>query len=250
MKIKRYSYDLEVAPNVGVFWQPSYQTSISYDQILKERQIICASVKEEGKRVFNLSWKPPKDLTDYMFGSDERDRIIIESLFEIFKDADEIVAHNGDKFDWKWLTGRAIRLGIEVPQETIMVDTLKVARSKFKFNSNRLDYLAQYLGVGGKISTGGLELWKQVMNGNEKALSKMVRYCNNDVVILEKVFNKLKPYIKNKIAISDDRMECAECGTRMNRQRIRTLVSGAKKVVLHCEKCGKYKTIPLSKFEN
>lgn len=249
MKINRYSYDIEVTPNIGVFWQPSYSTSITYDQILQERQIICLSAKKEGGKVFNLAWDAPKDLKDFIFGKNDRDRKIIEEFAKIARETDDLVAHNGDRFDWKWITARAIRLGIEMPKEIVSTDTLKEAKKHFRFNSNRLDYLAQYLGVGGKTNTGGLQLWKDVISGDKKALSKMVRYCNNDVIILEKVFNKLKPYIKNKTAVSDDRMECAECGKRMSKQRERRLASGLKKVVLHCEKCGKYKTIPLSKYE-
>lgn len=249
MKIKRLHLDIETSEAVARTFRIGREIELTYKQIIQEAQIIMISYKWEGSRVKNISWIPPKDLQDYTFGRADRDRHIIKEIAKIIREADEIVGHNLDRFDWRWINGRALLFGIDMPQEVITVDTLKIARKHFRLSSNRLDYLAQILGVGGKTDTGGLELWHNVENGDKKALSKMIRYCNNDVVILEKVFNKLKPYIKNKITLSKDRVRCAECNIPMVRQRERMLVSGAKKVVLKCNKCGKYKSIPLSSFK-
>ena len=65
--------------------------------------------------------------------------------------------------------------------------TLKLSRSKFKFNSNKLDYIAKYLGMGEKIKTE-FGLWKDiVLNKDKDAMAKMVKYCQQDVRLLEKV---------------------------------------------------------------
>lgn len=245
-KIKRICYDIETAPNIGEFWEPGYNITITPEQILAERQIICISYKEEGKRVKHLEWQQPKDLSEYIFGDNEHDKQMIKEFLEIIDDADEIVAHNGNRFDLKWIKGRAIRLGLKIPPDIITVDTCLVARQQLNCNSNKLDYLAKFLGVGGKIATGGYGLWKAVIRGDEKAMKKMIRYCDNDVVILEKVFNKLKPLIKNKLSVSNNRRECAECGNRMKIHSHKILASGAKRTVLECGRCGKCKVVPTS----
>jgi len=73
-----------------------------------------------------------------------------------------------------------------------------MARNMFKFNSNRLDYIAQYLGVGGKTSTS-YDLWKDiVLKNDKKAMNTMVLYCKNDVEILQKVHEKLLKYKKKR----------------------------------------------------
>lgn len=157
-----------------------------------------------------------------------------------------LAMHNCDQFDTKWVRGRAIKFGIDLSFPIVTHDTLKIARNKFRFNSNRLDYLAKYLGVGGKIETG-FDLWKDiVLHKDEVALKKMVRYCDNDVKILEAVWEKLKPYAVHKNAITMDRKKCPECGGVMEIAKHRILASGVLKVQLKCTECGKYNTIPAS----
>ena len=129
----------------------------------------------------------------------------------------------------------------------VTIDTLKVSRSKFKFNSNKLDYIAQYLGMGKKISTD-FTLWKDIVLQKDKtALDKMVKYCQNDVILLEKIFKKLQPHIDVKthygVIFGEDRGSCAECGSsHLVKQRTKACASGLKKVIYQCTTCGKYQT--------
>lgn len=233
--MKRLIYDIEVSPDIGFFWQPGYNLTIDYKSIIKERAIICISYKWEGGKVNHLIWD-----------KHQNDKYLIKEFAKILEEADEIVAHNGDKFDLVWIRSRAIKFGIDLSFPIVTHDTLKIARNKFRFNSNRLDYLAKYLGVGGKIETG-FDLWKDiVLHKDEVALRKMVRYCDNDVKILEAVWEKLKPYAVHKNSLTDNRLKCPECGGDTIRQRIRTLASGTKKIIMQCKSCGKYHTIPAS----
>ena len=178
------------------------------------------------------------------------DKITIEDFSKVLKEADEIVAHNGDNFDLKWIRGRGIKSGIDLSETIITHDTLKIARQKFRFNSNKLDYLAKYLGVGGKIETN-YSLWKEIiLDKNQKSLKKMIKYCNNDVAILEQVWYKLKPYASHKTSVTTDRKKCPECGGSTEVSKLRTRASGVKVVQLQCKDCGKYNTIPASILTN
>ena len=234
--MKRLIYDIETSPNIGMFWKPGYDIHITYQDIIKERAIICISYKWEGKKVQHLVWNKKQD-----------DKKLIKDFAKLLIEADESVAHNGDRFDIRWIRGRALKHGISLPPDLMTIDTVKLSRSLFYLNSHRLDYLAKYLGVGGKISTGGFQLWKDVLlNKSDKALKRMVKYCDNDVIILEKVYKKMKPYIKSKTAITDNRLKCAECAGAMYIVKNRILASGAKQTQLQCQKCGKYKTVPTS----
>ena len=250
--MKRLIADIENSPNLGYFFQLGYKETIHYNQLLKERAIICICAKYEGeKKLYRFIWKKN--------WNDER---VLSGFAKLGKASDELVFHNGDKFDLPMMRARAIRYGIDFSFPIVAHDTLKIARSQFKFNSNRLDYLAQYLGVGGKISTGGFELWQEVCTNNEirrglglptvpqkqinNALKKMVRYCDNDVIILEKVWNKLKPYAKHKSSVAETRVRCPECNGICAKQRTRVKASGHKTAVMKCNKCGKHHTLPLS----
>lgn len=230
--MKRLFFDIEVSPNVGFFWQPGYNITIDYGNIIRERSVICAAYKWEGNdKVYALTWD-----------KDQNDRYLLETLVTVMNEADEIIAHNGDKFDQSWIRTRCIFHGISMAPNFISIDTLKAARNKFRFNSNRLDYIGKFLGVGAKSDTGGFDLWRKVtLENNKKSLREMVEYCKNDVVLLEKVFKKMNPYIPAKSHISGDNTKCPECnsGSFLN-NGTRITASGVRYQRLQCKKCGKW----------
>ena len=172
--------DIETSYATGWFWRPGYNLNITYDQILTEPAIICVCYKyNDSGKVYSLSW----DKGD--------DKELCKEFHRILNTADIVVGHNGDKFDIPWLKTRMLFHGISNMPEIQSIDTLKIARSKFKFNSNRLDYLGKFFGFGGKKDTGGIDLWHDIIQHNSNiALKKMISYCCRDVILLEKVYNK------------------------------------------------------------
>jgi len=175
-------YDIETSPNIGWFWTAGYKQNIGTNQILKERAVICVSYKWEGEdEVYNLTWDKNQD-----------DKFLIQQFVEVLNEADLIVAHNGDNFDLKWLKTRALYHRIPMLPNYKQFDTLKLAKSKLRLNSNRLDYISKFLGFEGKIYTTP-DLWdKVVIKNDRKALLDMLEYCDEDVRQLEKVYNELK----------------------------------------------------------
>ncbi len=175
-------YDIETAPNIGWFWGAGYKLNIGANQIIKERAVICVSYKWLGEeQIYNLSWDIEQD-----------DKFLVEQFVSVLNEADLIVAHNGDRFDLKWLKTRALFHGIPTLPKYNQFDTLKVAKSKLYLNSNRLDYISKFLGFEGKIVTTP-DLWKSVViNNDRKALKEMLVYCDEDVNQLEKVYKVFK----------------------------------------------------------
>jgi uncharacterized protein YprB with RNaseH-like and TPR domain len=129
------------------------------------------------------------------FGVDES--ILIGILWNLFDQADIIIAHNGDKFDIKKSTAKFIEYNLSPPSTYKTVDTLKVARRYFKFNSNRLNDLGEHLKLGKKVKTGGFDLWLGCMAGKEESWRLMEKYNKQDVILLEKVYLKLRPFMTN-----------------------------------------------------
>lgn len=234
-KIKRLFFDIETSPNIGMFWSSGVKQNIDPNNIIKERAIICICYKWGGEdEIHFLTWD-----------KNQNDKKMLEKFIKIANEADELVGHNGDKFDLAWIRTRCLYHNISFFPKYTTIDTLKHARSKFKFNSNKLDYIAKFLGLGEKISTGGLSLWKNiVLDKDKESLDKMVEYCKNDVLILEKIFNKMSPTIPPKTNINDDKTLCPECGSGSfiySKQRISAL--GVKRFQLQCKDCGKYNTV-------
>jgi hypothetical protein len=242
VKLKRLYFDCEVSPNIVYSWNVGYDLNIGYENILQERAIICISYKWEGSdKTHTLVWKE---------GSDKD---LVKQFVSIINSADEVVGHNGDRFDLKWFRTRCLYHGIKSLPEFKSIDTLKIARNKFKFNSNRLDYIAKFLGLGSKIKTD-FNLWVQVMAGDTKALKYMTTYCEMDVVILEKVYKKLEGYSPHKthvgVLLGGDKCDCPKCGSKHTVSDGNSYsASGLQKKRMQCKDCSGYFTVSLTAYE-
>lgn len=234
---KRLFFDIETSPNIGLFWEAGYKKNIDYSNIIKERAIICICYKwEDSKEVGYLTWD-----------SKQCDKKMLQKFIEIANTADEMVGHNGDRFDLAWIRTRCLFHRINMFPTYTTIDTLKVSRNKFRFNSNKLDYIAKYLGMGEKIKTE-FGLWKAIVLHKDKtAMDKMVKYCQQDVKLLEKVYKELSVHILSKthygVIFGADRGSCPECGSdELLKIKNRISASGIKKVQYQCATCGKYHT--------
>lgn len=173
----------------------------------------------------------------------EDDSIIVASMREMLDEADVVVGHNVDKFDLNTLNGRMLKHGIQQPSKYHIIDTLKLARRKFRLLSNKLDYLANFLGVGSKIDTGGFELWRDIDEKKcRKAFDRMVTYCENDVFILEEVYNKLRPWddkaVPHILGGALDKPRCNSCGSdKLHKKGLYHTKTGIYQKYM-CTKCG------------
>jgi len=209
-------WDIETSHNIVAVFQLK-QDYIQPENILAERHLICASWKWLGeKKIHSVS------LLDHAkrFASDPHDdRHICEVLHKNLSEADVIVAHNGDKFDLRFVEARMLIHGLSPLPPIHTIDTLKIARKRFLFNSNKLDYLGHVLGVGRKLKTGN-SLWLKVLDGDRKAIKKMVEYNKGDVALLEKVFLKLRPFMPNYLNRGLLELEgCPRCGSKKTQRR-------------------------------
>ena len=126
----------------------------------------------------------------------QNDKQMLKKFVKVLGSADEIIGHNINKFDMKEFRTRCIKQGVLMFPNYRTLDTLTKSRSHFRFASNKLDYLGEFLGVGRKQDTGGYGLWVDVIiKKHKKALKKMVDYCKQDVILTEDVFAALMPYI-------------------------------------------------------
>lgn len=226
-------YDIETSPNVVYSWTTGNKVRLTHDNILKERQIICIAWKwEDGKKVYSADW-----------GSDQDDRRVLKAFLPVIQEADVIIAHNGDRYDLRFMQGRLAYHNLP-PIAPATIDTLKQSRKAFFTNSHKLDYLGQFLGLGRKLDTGGFGLWKDVMSGSGPALKKMVRYCRQDVRLLESVYHKIKIYAPQTIHIGllkgGDHSCCKACGSPQTRLSGTRIMSTIRYQCRRCASCGHY----------
>lgn len=242
-KFKRLFFDIETSPNLVFSWRVGNKINIDYNSIVNERAIICICWKWEGEsKVYSLSWDK---------GNDKK---MIQEFAKVMNEANEIVGHNSDNFDVKWVRTRCLKYGIPMIPDFQSIDTLKLSREGFNFNSNKLDYISKFLGIGKKNPTG-FSLWRDIVLKNDaKAMKIMIGYCKNDVVLLEEVFQKLNPYVKvksNKAVLAGlSKVHCPECtGSHCISNGIRISAAGTINRRLHCQDCGKYHSLPEKQYQ-
>lgn len=191
-RLKVFMYDLETSPNLAYVWGKYEQDVISYK---RETYLLSFAYKWFGDKGIHAYSLPDFDLYKR---DPESDKQLVYRLHQLMNEADIIVAHNGDDFDIKRSNASFITHGLNPPPPHKTVDTLKLTRKYFKFNSNKLNDLCEHLSLGSKVKTGGFDLWKGCLEGNMKSWRKMIRYNKYDVVLLEKLYKKLLPWMNNE----------------------------------------------------
>lgn len=181
-------YDIEVSYGLAKAWRPGYKLRLTYDDFIVHPRIICISYK----------WNDSEEVHSVRWDSNQDDKNLLELFIPELNKADFIVGHNADRFDLPWIRTRALLHGIDMHPKYASVDTYKVAKYNFNFPSNKLNDIGLYLGLGEKLPSG-IKLWDDVvLKQNPEALEKMIAYCNQDVILLEKVYNSLKKMMLNQ----------------------------------------------------
>jgi predicted RNA-binding Zn-ribbon protein involved in translation (DUF1610 family) len=210
---------------------------LSPNGIVQERNILTSAWKWRGEKKTHSIAISPKSPQD--------DKHIVEKMISLFNEADAVVAHYGDGFDHRYIMGRAIFHGLHPPKPVIQIDTWKIAKSKFLFNSNRLDYLGHYLGLGRKIKTDQ-SLWDGCMEGKTKAIRDMATYNRQDVDLLAAVFEKLAPYVPAKVnaALFSEKPVCPNCGEPKLQKRGHAISRTSVHQRYQCLSCGGWSSAP------
>ena len=239
MKANTCFADVETSPNLGLFWRAGYKINISSAQIVRERTLLSAAWSyNNSKRVFSAKAKVYKD------GS-SCDYKLVKAVTSGLIDAEVLVGHNGDKFDWRWINGRALIHGLPKLAPVRTVDTLKVARKYFDLNSYRLDYIARLLGLEPKLNTE-YDLWKKICTGQDKdgsLLKYMVQYNKHDVVLLREVYNILEKYNDSPVIanqVIDANPVCPFCDSKKLQKRGKFLNLKTWRQRYQCRSCGKF----------
>lgn len=237
-KIRRLFWDIETSPNVCLSFRIGYNVTLLPESIVKERAIICIGYK----------WEDDDHVTVLRWDAHQNDKALLKAFVKVANEADEMVAYNGDRYDIGWFRTRLLKHGYTPRPGYKTVDPLQWAKRLLNFNSNKLDYVAQYLGVGKKHKTG-FDLWKRIAWGRDAdALKQMCDYCAQDVRVLEKVWAKLRLIAPAKthagVLAGGDRWTCPHCGSaNVQKHKTRYTAAGTAYHQMVCKDCGAFFSI-------
>jgi len=234
-------YDIENSPTVVTTWGLWEQNAI---ETLEEWYLLSFAYKWLGESKVHVV-----ALSDFSgYKKDKKnDKRLCEELHKLFNEADVLIAHNGDQHDQKKSNARFIFNGLKPPSPYKTIDTKKVAKRYFKFNSNSLNNLGTYFNLGNKIENGGMKLWRGCMNGDMKSWKLMKKYNKQDVVLLEKVYFKLLPWMVDhpNISLLQGKNGCPNCGSFNLERRGFNYTRASKSQRWLCRDCGSWHSAPI-----
>lgn len=203
--------DIETSPIIGYAWG-LWNNDIALNQLIKDWHILSWSAKWRGKdEIMYMDQRRAKNIED--------DSKILKKIWALLDEADVVVTHNGKSFDIKRLNARFIKHDFIPPSGYKQVDTKELAKKKFGFTSNKLEYIAANLNKKFKKQKhekfNGFELWRACLAGDQRAWDEMEKYNKYDVLVLEELYEKLLPWdggVNGNLYTDAAETTCHHCG--------------------------------------
>jgi uncharacterized protein YprB with RNaseH-like and TPR domain len=197
--MKTLLLDIETTP-MQVYTWGLWDQNISIDQIIKSTEMLC----------FGARWLGSKKVIFKSVHHDGKENMLKE-LHQLMDEADLLVGWNSAAFDHKHINREFLENGIAPPSPTKDLDLMTITKANFLFPSNKLDYVAQKLGVGAKVKHSGFKLWLRCMEGDSKAWTEMKKYQIQDVNLLVELYDVLLPwFVTSGRATSKDKQAIIE----------------------------------------
>lgn len=236
--------DIETSPLVSFTWG-LFDQNISLGQVKQDWNVLSWSAKWL-KGADGTVYGPHDDVM-YMDLRNSKnyanDKAILKGIWKLLDECDILVTQNGKKFDEKKLNARFILNGMKPPSSFKHVDTCQIARKKFGFTSNKLEYMTAKLCKKYKklkhAKFSGFELWQQCLAGNKDAWKEMEDYNKADVLSLEELYNILQPWDNNinPNLYTEAMTELCSCGGSFKKKGFGYTASGRFQRYI-CKSCG------------
>lgn len=230
--MKILTLDIETYPIIGAVWGLRDQ-NLGLDFIIEDPYVLCFAAKWHGEKKthFHSVW-------------DDTQEGMLKKAYDLVSQADAVISYNGQKFDIPTLNSEFARKGLLPTAPIKHIDLLRVARKQFRLPSYKLDYVAKHLGLGQKVKHEGINLWFDSAAGDAKAQARMRKYNIQDVVLTEKVYDRLLPWIHNhpNKALYELKEEpaCPNCGSTHLTRRGYSYTATTKFARVCCDNCGKW----------
>lgn len=231
--------DIETAPAIAAAFG-RHKVFLTQDHILAEGgTILCVGYKWLGEDEVTVDGIKGQTLLNC------DDSHLVATIWELFEQADAVVAHNSRGFDVPMIRARVLYHGLPDLPHVKVIDTLQMAKKNFRLPNNKLDSICAFLGLARKKDPGGIETWLQYMMGEPEAVATMHDYCAMDVALLERVYMAMRSFghagtdFNVGHYFDDGKVHCHICGSTEledTGRSIFTAVSEFKEV--RCGDCG------------
>lgn len=245
--VKILTIDIETSPIIAYTWGPKWETNII--EFIEYGQVIGYSAKwYKGKQ----ETKTLIDYKGYKPGKID-DKLIVKDIHKLIDEADVVITQNGVSFDMKYLNTRFMKHNLGPPSPYKNIDTKIEAKKYLRLPSNKLDDMGEYFEIGRKLEHEGFNLWLKCIKGDKKAWKLMADYNAQDVLLTEKMYDKLRPFMKTHPDVSNHSkvIACPKCNSTERHARGYSYTNSAKYQRYVCLSCnGWYRDRDNLKIDN
>jgi hypothetical protein len=232
--------DIETLPMEAYVWG-MWNQNPSLDMITQHTTILSWAAKWMGAPEDTVMYQDQRNAKDI-----RDDKKILQPLRDILEEADIVITQNGVKFDLPKLNYRFAVNDIKPYTKPKDIDTLKIAKSVFGFDSNKLQHLTDLFCVKYKKldhkKYPGFSMWKACIDGKMDAFEELEMYNKYDILSLEELYvDHLLPWDDtiNFAAWSEDYTFRCNCGHDQFKEVKPFYTKKSKFRRFACKKCGK-----------
>jgi hypothetical protein len=227
--LKLLVLDIETRPTLAYVWRV-WKENISPRQIVEDNEVISFAAKwlDEDETMFYSTFHHGKEA-------------MVKAAWDLLDECDGVIHYNGTRFDIPHLNSMFVKSELPPPSTFRNVDLLTTVKREFNFSHNKRDHVADKLGLGRKVEHEGFELWTKCMAGDEDAWNRMAEYNVNDVLLTERLYHRVLPYIKSHPSYAAAMRDavCPNCGSGDLRNKgYQYTTTGSYKRYI-CQGCGK-----------
>lgn len=238
--VKILLVDIESAPALVYVWK-FFQENVSPKQVVEHPFIMSIAAK----------WLDSDDIF-YYENRTSNDKALIVAINKLLDEADIVVAHNGNRFDFPKIRARSVIHGLKPPSPYKMIDTYRISKKEFNFPSNSLEYLCKALDLpvkkGDHKKFSGFNLWLECLRKNDEAWKELKDYNILDVYALEALYLRLRPWATNHPNVViykeagpaplENDPQCIKCGSTSTQWRGYAFTATGQFHRYQCNDCG------------
>ena len=226
--------DLESSPHLAYTFQLR-DVSIAPVQVVEPSRVLCFAAK----------WL---DKPGMIFASEHHDgrEAMVQRIWQLLDEADVVVGWNTKSFDLKHFAREFTLAGLPPPSPWFDCDLLPLVRRRMRWASNKLEHVADELGIGRKVQHHGFRMWIDCLNGDDAAWTLFRKYCKHDVRLTEDVFVKLRElgWVDRlpHVGLYNDThgSQCGACGSTDLMRRGYAYTSTSRYAQFQCKDCKRY----------
>lgn len=194
--------DIETSYNTAGVWG-LFNQNVAINQILEPQKVLCWAAR----------WLDGKEMK---FAKHDESHFLT-AIHALLDEADAVITYNGKSYDVPHLNRQFLLAGLKPPSPFKHIDLFWTVKKQFNFPSSKLAFVAKELGIGNKTDHEGFPLWVKCVANDKQAWKTMEKYNKQDVVLLEKLYKKLLPWIashpNHNLYGDSNRPLCPSCGS-------------------------------------